>query len=93
MITRSELATKGRRRDGGPGKGAQIDLEQRHNRAIAFLRKRKHQITKTEDGLHVYVDGKKVRVLDLCKLANELHGAEWRASEKKFTETLKRKRP
>jgi hypothetical protein len=74
------------------GENAQTDLELKHNRAIVFLRKHGRAVSESEDGQHIRVDDKQMKVLDLHKLANELYGPEWRAEERKFREALRKKR-
>jgi hypothetical protein len=69
-----------------------IDADQRHDRALALLRKHGHKVGKCTDGNHVDVDGKTFKVLEVYKLASERYPAEWQAVERKFTEALRRKK-
>ena len=73
------------------GEPSDFDTEQRHNRALALLRKHGHKVGECTDGNHVDVDGKTLKVLEVYKLASERYPAEWQAVERAFTETLRRK--
>jgi hypothetical protein len=69
-----------------------VDLEFKHNRAIALLKEKGHNVAQSTDGNLITVDGKQYRVLGLAALAEELHPQEWTAIQRKRDEELRGKR-
>lgn len=65
-----------------------MDLEQKHNRAMKFLKEKGHTVTQSGDGHNLTV-GTNCKVLELHDLAAKLHPAEWYESERIYLEGLR----
>lgn len=67
-----------------------MDLEQKYNRAMKFLKGKGHAVTQSGDGHNLTVDRRNCKVLELHELAAKLHPAEWYETERNYLEDLLR---